>query len=291
MKPNLFIVGAPKCGTTAWYRYLGEHPDIYFPPDLKEPHYFAPDFPGFRRINSTEDYLALFDRARNERVLGDASVFYLYSKLAASEIHAFNPSSKILIFVRCQSDFVSSFHQQLLYTFDENILDLRAAWELSGRRPRETIPETCQDEKILDYKAIGRFPEQIARYRALFPPENISIIRFEDWTENPRSTYVDILSFLGVADDGCEHFPRINEARFHKNRALGRFLSRPPPAVGAAKRALKKLLNVESFGIADAIARRNLARGYQGRRANDLAEEIETYYVEQGQELSRVWAQ
>ena len=30
-KPNLFIVGAPKCGTTFLYHYLKKHPDIYFP--------------------------------------------------------------------------------------------------------------------------------------------------------------------------------------------------------------------------------------------------------------------
>ena len=40
--PNLFIVGAPKCGTTFLYHYLKKHPDIYFP-DFKEPHFFGSD--------------------------------------------------------------------------------------------------------------------------------------------------------------------------------------------------------------------------------------------------------
>jgi hypothetical protein len=35
-KPNLFIVGAPKCGTTEWVHYLKSHLDICFP-DRKEP--------------------------------------------------------------------------------------------------------------------------------------------------------------------------------------------------------------------------------------------------------------
>ncbi len=43
-RPNFFIVGAPKCGTTAWVRYLEDHPDVYFSPS-KEPHYFCTDFP------------------------------------------------------------------------------------------------------------------------------------------------------------------------------------------------------------------------------------------------------
>lgn len=41
-KPNFFIIGAPKCGTTSLAHYLGEHPDIFmsYP---KEPFYFCPD--------------------------------------------------------------------------------------------------------------------------------------------------------------------------------------------------------------------------------------------------------
>ena len=41
-KPNLFIVGAPKCGTTFLYQYLKKHPDVYFP-NFKEPHFFGSD--------------------------------------------------------------------------------------------------------------------------------------------------------------------------------------------------------------------------------------------------------
>jgi hypothetical protein len=29
-KPNFFIVGAPKCGTTALSEYLRSHPDVFF---------------------------------------------------------------------------------------------------------------------------------------------------------------------------------------------------------------------------------------------------------------------
>ena len=41
-KPNLFIIGAPKCGTTFLYYYLRQHPDIFFP-SFKEPHFFGSD--------------------------------------------------------------------------------------------------------------------------------------------------------------------------------------------------------------------------------------------------------
>ena len=40
--PDFFIVGAPKCGTTAMADYLGQHPEIGMCP-RKETHVFATD--------------------------------------------------------------------------------------------------------------------------------------------------------------------------------------------------------------------------------------------------------
>jgi len=45
MKPNLFVLGAPKCGTTSLVHWLGQHSEIFFSPK-KEPHYF---FSPYRR--------------------------------------------------------------------------------------------------------------------------------------------------------------------------------------------------------------------------------------------------
>ena len=60
-KPNLFIVGAPKCGTTFLYHYLKKHSDIYFP-EFKEPHFFGSDL--IRRNGayhlSLDEYCNLF---------------------------------------------------------------------------------------------------------------------------------------------------------------------------------------------------------------------------------------
>ena len=38
--PDFFIVGHPKCGTTALFEMLRTHPQIYMP-DCKETFYFA----------------------------------------------------------------------------------------------------------------------------------------------------------------------------------------------------------------------------------------------------------
>lgn len=41
-RPNLFLVGAMKCGTTSLHNYLAEHPQIFMTKDpWKEPAYFV----------------------------------------------------------------------------------------------------------------------------------------------------------------------------------------------------------------------------------------------------------
>jgi len=39
-KPDFFIVGAAKSGTTSLYSYLIQHPTIFMP-ELKEPYFFG----------------------------------------------------------------------------------------------------------------------------------------------------------------------------------------------------------------------------------------------------------
>jgi hypothetical protein len=80
-RPDFFIVGAPRCGTTAMFAYLRAHPQIFMP-NYKEPHFFGSDVSHPRRF-SMEEYIALFAEAEETRRAGEASVLYLFSQKAA----------------------------------------------------------------------------------------------------------------------------------------------------------------------------------------------------------------
>src|SRR5690625_4937543 len=90
--PNLFLIGAPKCGTTAMSHYLAGHPDIFMSEQagIKEPHFFAgPDdwIPSKNRINSWQKYSRLFRAAPpSAKYIGEASVSYLSSEKAVPRI-------------------------------------------------------------------------------------------------------------------------------------------------------------------------------------------------------------
>jgi Sulfotransferase family len=82
-RPDFFIVGAPKCGTTALYTYLGRHPEVYVP-DRKELRFFGTDLEVRDRVPLTMDaYLGRFAEAGKARRVGSAYVWYLYSTRAA----------------------------------------------------------------------------------------------------------------------------------------------------------------------------------------------------------------
>ena len=58
--PTFIIIGAAKSGTSALYKYLDQHPDIYMSP-VKETHFFAFD-PAFAPDTSQKHNVGEFPR-------------------------------------------------------------------------------------------------------------------------------------------------------------------------------------------------------------------------------------
>ncbi len=81
-KPNFFVVGQPKAGTTALYHFLIQHPQVFLPP-IKGLHFFDRDIreegkrlSGFRRRLSErtlEDFLVNYETVKNETAIGDVT--------------------------------------------------------------------------------------------------------------------------------------------------------------------------------------------------------------------------
>jgi len=288
-KPNLFIVGAPKCGTTAWVEYLGSHPDIFFP-ERKEPSFFCPDLLPDQRVQTLEDYLALFADAGTASVAGEASPTYLRSEEAPGRIAKFDPQAKILIFLREQEEFLPSLHNQLVYNGEEPVADFETAWRLSGQRRRDEVPASCNDLRLLDYKAAGRFSEQVERYFGHFPPEQILVFQFRDWVSRPRDAYLAILKFLGLSDDGRTDFPPVNEARRRRTNLFVKLVNAPPPGALRLAATLKRLTGASSLGVARKLREIGSRPGYSSGISQQLRDEIHSLYADDNRRLEqRLW--
>jgi hypothetical protein len=286
--PNLFIVGAPKCGTTAWVEYLSTHPDIFFSA-VKEPSYFCSDF-NWCGYHDEAEYLKLFEASGSARIVGEASPRYLFSKVAARRIRDFNPNSKIIILLRNQEEYLPSQHNQALFMTQENIEDFETAWRLSGKRDSSNISRFCKEPKFLDYRASGMFAEQVERYFDEFPEEQIRVFHYRDWSRDPRQTYLEMLRFLGLEDDGRTKFPPVNEAKHRRSVWLSQFLLHPPPALRAVSRFLKRVGAGRVVRAADWVLNRNKRKGYRSEVSEALRDEIRQVYVEDNARLEgRIW--
>lgn len=217
--PNFFIVGAPKCGTTAMHEYLQTHPSIYMSL-IKEPKFFASDTPNVRFSKSLEQYLSLFKDASEEHaIIGESSALYLFSPTALKAISEFNKDSSILVMLRNPIDLVYSFHSELLYQCIEDETDFEKAWELQEvRRQGFCIPASCREESYLQYREIGKLGTQVEALLHIFPDSQVKFVLFEDFTERTKVVYEETLDFLGLTSDGREKFPKVRSGKGFKHR-------------------------------------------------------------------------
>ncbi len=205
-KPNFFIVGAPKCGTTSLHEYLQRHPDVFMP-FYKEPHYFGSDLEGsrFRQFRGQpERYLKLFRDARGEKRIGESSPWYLFSQLAAEEIHAYDPQAKIIIMLRNPVDMMYSMWSQFRYSGNEQIETFEEALAAEPERRRgQRIRRAAHCISGLYYRDMARFCEQVPRYFELFGRDNVKVVIFDDFKTDTAAVYRDILEFLDI-DSGFQ---------------------------------------------------------------------------------------
>ncbi|MGD1899698.1 MAG: sulfotransferase [Phormidesmis sp.] len=227
-QPSFFLVGAPKCGTTALCKYLNQHPEIFIS-QPKELYYFDADFKTKKYANSLDEYLAKF-AAGDGKICGEGSTTYLYSKVAAKNIYRFNPEAKIIVMLRNPLTVMHSFHSQLLFNgSSETVQDFAIAIELEAERKLgHHIPKRCQTPELLLYREVVRFAEQIERYFTVFGKEQVKIVIFDDFQAETATVYREILEFVGADSTFETSFVRINANKKARSSVLQSLLKYPP---------------------------------------------------------------
>lgn len=196
-RPNFFIVGAAKCGTTSLYHYLQQHPQVFMP-HVKEPHHFSrlqprPEAAAFyRSVDDPAAYERLFSGAATYAAIGEASTSYLTDPDAAARIRAFNPDSRIIVMLR---DPVERAYSHYL----NNVRDgLETADFATALRDEMAAPA---EELIWGrwplYVAIGDYSAGLRRFQESFPGR-CHVILFEDFKSDPVSRLGEVLEFLGL---------------------------------------------------------------------------------------------
>ena len=206
--PDFFVIGHPKCGTTALYEMLRAHPQIFLPAE-KEPNFFADDlFDGARGDRppggprTIEEYLALFAGAAPGQLAGDASTRHIWSPTAAERIAAAQPQARIIALLREPAGYLRSLHLWVLQNRAEDEPSLRRALELEAeRREGRSLTRRGQAQpRLLLYRERARYLEQLRRYHAVFPRENVLVLIYEEFRADNEATLRQVQRFLGVDD-------------------------------------------------------------------------------------------
>jgi hypothetical protein len=227
-RPDFFIVGAPKCGTTALCRYLARNPEIYMCP-LKEPHFFGADITTSVSVQDEEEYLALFAGVQDQKRVGESSVWYLYSKRAAAEIKEFSPAASIIVMLRNPVDVMHALHSQLLYIGREEIEDFETALDAESDRKRGLrIPRAATLKDHFFYRECVAYTEQIRRYVDVFGRENVRILIFDDFIADTPLVYRDTCKFLGVTAPADIRFEVVNANKRVRSKRLRALVDDPP---------------------------------------------------------------
>jgi hypothetical protein len=238
--PDFFIVGAPKCGTTALHFYLQQHPEIFLP-DHKEPYFFGEDLgvSARWRVASPESYRALFEGARAAQRVGEASACYLYSREAPARIRDFAADPRIIIALRNPLQMLPALHNQNLWNGNETLRRFDEAYAAQEQRAAgEDVPEGAPFPFVLQYRTLARFAEPVQRYIETLGADRVHIVVFEDLVEQPATVYQQLLSFLGVDPTFEADFTPKNVRKPAALQPLTRFLARHPVFLGRLRRVV-----------------------------------------------------
>lgn len=242
-KPEFFIVGAPKCGTTTLYSWLKEHPNLFLP-DQKEPHYFAQNLSDrYCRVRDELSYLNLFLSAKDHQKCGEASVLYSFFEDSIKNILSFNPEAKIIFMARNPVNMVPSYHAQLQVNLEEDQKDVEKAWALqTERKAGEKLPKTSQDPYLLQYSEVCGVGRHLQNIINLVPEKQRMVVLLDDLASNPEKIYHQALAFIGVKDCGREDFLKANEAAGIKFTFLQKLLTSQSKIITPLRRLAKKIL-------------------------------------------------
>ena len=280
-RPDFIIAGAARCGTTALFTYLAQHPSI-FTPRAKEPAFFCTDLPG--GIATLDEYRALFAAAPEDCLAFEASTRYLYSKVAIARIMAHNPATKIIVMLRNPVDAAYSLHGYAYRYGYEAIVDFEDAWHAQASRTLHG-PDTNTFEYA--YGPIYLYAGQIARLLSLVPERQRHIVIYEEFFADPASHFARLLKFLNLPPATIV-FSSVGEYAGAVLPRLEQVLRRPPGWLSALYAPLRPVFHAARLHPAAMIRKLNFARRRKIALRPAFRAELQRYFADDIAELEKL---
>lgn len=201
--PPLFglVIGAMKCGTSAMFSALRQHPEVAAC-RLKEPPFFFDEVEFSKGTNWYLDLFA-FEPGRH-RVAVEASPRHTMAPLhrgCAERMRLTGWGFRFVYLVRDPIERIQSHY-------------LHAAAARFGLRP----PSAGLDRSVLDF---SRYHSQLSDYRRLFGRDSILVMRYEDWRSFPDEALGRVCAHLEIgAPPSVRAGQIVHSSEFHYRRRL-----------------------------------------------------------------------
>ena len=219
-KPNLFIVGHTRSGTTSLKYYLEQHPDVFMVHNKKGYFGFETDY------NSEDEYLKQFSKVKNQTVIAEKCTDYLICPETAKRLKFFNPESKIIIMLRNPVEQSYSLHRYLLNETIETFKNFSDA--LDAENFRKTEINSKKYSHHLFYREQMCYSKMIKRYFDHFDKKNIFIIIFDDFKKNPLEIFKNICIFLEIDHNFIPKIEIKNVSRAYRSKFIQIIFKRTP---------------------------------------------------------------
>jgi hypothetical protein len=190
-RPNLFLIGAMKSGTSSLHAQLGRHPQVFMsapkePCWFVDPEYLRHSWPemwerGYWKSQAA--YLELFADADGRAVIGESSTDYTKRPAidgVVEKIASFNPDARFIYIMR-----------------DPVQRSLSHYWHMVEHRgERRGLLEALQNDPA--YRQVSYYAMQLTPYLEHFGPERMYALTFEEYLADPAAVVRRIFTWLGV---------------------------------------------------------------------------------------------
>lgn len=206
--PNLFLIGAPKSGTTSLAYKLSYHHDVFLP-KKKEPRYFDAhtyyDYEEDYPLKSLDEYLGFFDssEAKKCKYRLDASVFNMYSKKSIDQILNISPDAKFIVILRDPVAASISMHSQRLKYSDRKFRELSEnfleCWRMiEDRKIGLAFPKKCRNKFLFRYDLLYSYEKYLPYIIKKIKSKNLFIGFYDDYKLNEKNFFKSIFKFLDI---------------------------------------------------------------------------------------------
>jgi hypothetical protein len=195
-RPDFFILGAGKSGTSSLYFYLAQHPEIFMSP-VKEPSFFCDIF---QVVDNAVDYAKLFQNATTQKRVGEASHVYFSYPKTAPVLRAFFPDARFLLILRDPVDRAYSLYHHMARHGFEWIPSFEKALQAEEHRAVDPAFEKHNPQYFYNYLYFrsGLYGEQIERYLQWFERDRFLFLTLDELQSNPLGVIQRAWAFLDV---------------------------------------------------------------------------------------------